>query len=186
VLVTEENKELFRRQGAVLLRGTFRDWVKPLEHGAGRLMHSLRTGTTPKPAGDGYGITLDYQEPFAGGAMVVNASPFEPAFTEWQERSDAAELFAGLLDSSYARAWVDAIFTKETTPGTAPDAGLLTGAPPDADLSTWDSDPRITPWHSDVCNWPFWGEKMAIVWVALTDIGPGDAPQTCPPAMTPT
>jgi hypothetical protein len=158
VLVTQENKELFWRQGAVLIRGTFRDWVAPLEDGIESLMHRLKTEITPATGGT-YGIALDYQKPFAGGAMVVNAAPFEPVFTEWQERSDAAELVADLLDSRYVRAWVDAIFIKEHTPDAASDVDL--GA--DVDLSTWDSDPAVTPWHKDVFNSPFWGEKMAIV-----------------------
>jgi ectoine hydroxylase-related dioxygenase (phytanoyl-CoA dioxygenase family) len=106
----------------------------------------------------------------------VNAAPFEPAFTEWQERSDAAEFVADLLDSRYVRAWVDAIFIKERTRGAASDEGLSANMPPNVELNTWDNDPAITPWHSDVCNWPFWGEKMAIVWVALTDVGPDNAP----------
>jgi ectoine hydroxylase-related dioxygenase (phytanoyl-CoA dioxygenase family) len=51
------------------------------------------------------------------------------------------------------RFWTDAAFQKDTT-------GETNG----------------TPWHNDYCTWPFWGEQLPILWLALTDVGMEDAP----------
>jgi hypothetical protein len=175
MLVTTRDRKLFWRRGAVLIRGAFPGWIAGLTVGIERVMRQLRSDEGLKLTGNDYGIGIDYHEPFAGGAMVVNASPFERMLTRWQEQSAVGELVADLLESSYVRAWLDAIFIKEPSPmwSTRPRSQDISAA---TDLSTWDNDPSSTPWHSDVCNWPFWGNKMAIAWVALSDVGPLDAP----------
>ena len=85
--------------------------------------------------------------------MALNLVPFAEEFQRWIWESPAAEIVGELMDSAYVQYWLDAIFLKE---GSAENAA--------------------TPWHNDICSWPLWGDKLAILWIALTDVGPDDAP----------
>ncbi len=87
-----------------------------------------------------------------GGTMALNVVAHDPVFARWITESPAAELVARLTRSRSVRYWQDAVFIK----GGGGEDG--------------------TPWHNDYCTWAFAGEQLPILWVALTDVGPDDAP----------
>ena len=87
-----------------------------------------------------------------GETMATNMVPAHPEFAGFVADAALTEAIADLIESRSLRFWIDAVFEKRGGPG--------------------------TPWHHDVCTWPFWGAQMPIVWVPLTDVGPDDAPLT--------
>ena len=87
-----------------------------------------------------------------GGMMALNVVAHDPVFAQWIWRSPAAQMVGELTGSRFVRYWQDAVFIKR-------------GGGDDG-----------TPWHNDYCTWPFAGEQLPILWVALSDIGADDAP----------
>ena len=73
-------------------------------------------------------------------------SATEPAFRTFAEQSVLPGVAAQLMDSPTVRFYYDQLFIKE--PGTA--------AP--------------TPWHNDLPFWPFRGNDLVSLWVALTPV----------------
>ena len=73
-------------------------------------------------------------------------SATDPQFRAFAERSVLPEVAAGLMDSPSVRFYYDQLFIKE--PGTQ--------AP--------------TPWHNDLPFWPFQGNDLVSLWVALTPV----------------
>jgi ectoine hydroxylase-related dioxygenase (phytanoyl-CoA dioxygenase family) len=88
-----------------------------------------------------------------GGTMGLNMVPHHPNFEHWLRESPAASLLGALTGSATMRYWQDAVFIKRA------------GSQDDG-----------TPWHNDYCTWPFKGEQLPILWIALTDVGADDAP----------
>lgn len=146
----------YRERGAVRLPGIFREWVQPLAEAVLQVIDRKRSDLLPEPAGG-----FDYLNPaslvekFGGGAMALNIVPYHANFLAWLAESPAAAMTAGIMESKTSRFWIDASFYKEE---------------PIAEEGT--------PWHNDTCTWPFWGQQMTILWIALTDIGPDDGPLT--------
>ena len=85
-----------------------------------------------------------------GETMATNMVPTHAAFRAFVEDTRLTAAVAETIGSATLRFWIDAVFEKRGGEG--------------------------TPWHHDVCTWPFWGEQMPIVWVPLSDVGAGDAP----------
>ncbi len=73
-------------------------------------------------------------------------SVYESEFRAFRDDSPAAEIAATLMGVDRVRFWYDQMFVK--------DAG--TGAP--------------TQWHHDLPFWPFRGEHLVSIWVALTPV----------------
>jgi ectoine hydroxylase-related dioxygenase (phytanoyl-CoA dioxygenase family) len=73
-------------------------------------------------------------------------SRFDPAFRSYAHESPAAEIAGRLMRSRAVRFFYDQLFIKE--PGT--------------------TDPM--PWHHDLPYWPFRGEQVASVWLAIEDV----------------
>ena len=69
---------------------------------------------------------------------------YDPEFQAFRDDSPAAEIGATLMRCDRARFWYDQLFIKEPT----------TVAP--------------TQWHHDLPYWPFMGEHLVSIWVALT------------------
>ena len=154
--LTEEQITAYERDGTVKLEGAFTDWVEPL---TGAVMKAIAGHRAGEPQYQGqptaYQNPMSIWENFGGGVMALNMVPHDPAFMRWIEESPAAELSAQVMRSKKVRYWVDATFLKDQ-----------------------DAASEGTPWHNDTCTWPFWGNQMVILWIALTDVGPENAPLT--------
>ena len=85
-----------------------------------------------------------------GELMATNMVPTHPDFGRFVADRAILSAIADVIGSATLRFWIDAVFEKHGGAG--------------------------TPWHHDICAWPFWGEQMPIVWVPLTDVGIDDAP----------
>lgn len=109
--------------------------------------HMLEVCLAFMKAGQGR-IKEGTQAPGAPGRFFSAAymSATDPAFRAFAERSVLPEVAAGLMDSPTVRFYYDQLFIKE--PGTQ--------AP--------------TPWHNDLPFWPFRGNDLVSLWVALTPV----------------
>jgi ectoine hydroxylase-related dioxygenase (phytanoyl-CoA dioxygenase family) len=88
-----------------------------------------------------------------GGVQLRNCLYADPVFLDWLTGSPAAATVGALMQADHVRFWMDATFIKEGD---------------DADAAT--------PWHNDVCTFPFVGEHLPSFWVALTDVDRDNAP----------
>lgn len=88
-----------------------------------------------------------------GGVQLRNCTYTDRAFLGWLTGSPAAETVATIMQADHVRFWMDATFIKD-------------GSDPEA----------ATPWHNDVCTFPFTGEHLPSFWVALTDVSRDNAP----------
>ncbi len=157
--IDPQHVDTYRRDGIVHLPGAFADWVGPLLEGIDRVVQLPRDAAYDcdrdipwapqnplRVMGGAGGVEV-------GGTMALNTVAHDPVFDRWIRESGAAQIVARLTGSTVVRYWQDAVFIKR---GDSPDDG--------------------TPWHNDYCTWPFAGEKLPILWIALTDVGPDDAP----------
>lgn len=88
-----------------------------------------------------------------GGVQLRNCVHADPDLLAWLSDSPAAETVGLLTDADSVRFWMDATFIK------------------------WGGDPEAaTPWHSDGCTFPFQGEHLPSLWIALTDVDETNAP----------
>ena len=151
-------KQTYERDGIVHLPGAFRDWADKLLAALDRV---IEKGQDPA-----YPLDREFraapQNPLSvsqvkggvviGGTMALSVVAHDAVFEDWIYHSPAAELVGRITGSRVVRYWTDACFIKN---GGAEDG---------------------TPWHNDYCTWPFAGEKLPILWIALSDVGPEDAP----------
>jgi hypothetical protein len=157
--IDDAARATYRRDGIVHLPGAFADWVAPLVAAIDRvIVRSTEPGYDPQRSlrwapqndlrvmGAAGGVEV-------GGTMGLNMVPHDPVLERWVAESPAAQIVAELTGSQRMRYWQDAVFIKR---GDRADDG--------------------TPWHNDYCTWPFKGEQLPILWIALTDVGPADAP----------
>lgn len=152
--LTPAHIDQFHTEGATLVEGAFApDLVAALAEAIRAVTQTWRSGALvpDQPHNIAQNETRIVE---AGGAvMITNIVHQHPAFARFLNDSPAAELVAGVLGSKAARFWIDATFWKQG------------GGPEGA-----------TPWHNDMCTYPWRGEQIAILWLALTDTGPDDAP----------
>ncbi|MEZ5459959.1 MAG: phytanoyl-CoA dioxygenase family protein [Steroidobacteraceae bacterium] len=151
--ITPEQLATYQRDGAVRLPGAFASWVAPLRDAVLEVIETARRSGLPARATHLNPATVI--EDFGGGAMALNIFPHHPEFARWLACSPAAQMTAAIMQSTRSRFWVDASFLKDQP--AASDG---------------------TPWHNDTCTWPFWGRQMTILWIALSDVDPGNAPLT--------
>lgn len=133
----------------------FADWVEPLSGAIESTIQRYRANELADAVPGNFQNPVRIVDEFGGGTMALNLVPHDPRFAQWLSRSPAARMTARIMGSGRVRYWIDASFVKAE--GAASQG---------------------TPWHNDTCTWPFWGEQMAILWIALTDIGPDDGPLT--------
>jgi hypothetical protein len=169
--VDADTLRTYDRDGIVLLRGAFAEWVEPL---IGAIDRVVQRSHEP-----GYALDREFrlspQNPLhvsggrggvtVGGTMALGVIAHDPVFERWILESPAARLIGEVTRSSLVRYWTDAVFIKEGAGD-----GRRTDSGDDAAIGD------ATPWHNDYCTWPFRGEKLPILWIALTDVGPDDAP----------
>lgn len=154
--VTADHIATYARDGAVRVPGAFAAWVDPLRAAVLDVIDGMRRGTLRVDSAPATHLNpIKLIEEFGGGAMALNIFPYHSAFADWLARSPAAQLAAAIMQSERARFWVDASFLKDQ-PGSS----------------------EGTPWHNDTCTWPFHGQQMTILWIALTDVDADNAPLT--------
>lgn len=154
--ITETHIETYERDGTVLIPHVFADWTKPLEHAALTVIKGQRSGAIKEEDSvSGHQSALRVVENFGGGAVALNIVPHHANFERWLIESPAAKMVSQIMRSKQVRFWIDATFIKEE--GAASEG---------------------TPWHNDTCTWPFWGNQMAILWIALTDVDKDNGPLT--------
>jgi hypothetical protein len=152
-LVTAEHIATYQRDGTVMIPGAFIDWVEPLSAAIDTVLDGQRRGIVADTPSDNWQNPIRVQEAFGGGTIAQNLVPHDERFAHWLSRSAAGEMCAAIMQSRRVRYWIDASFVKSE-----------------------DAAEEGTPWHNDTCTWPFWGEQMVILWIALTDIGVDDGP----------
>lgn len=148
--LTTRQFEQYRQDGIVLIEQAFdHTWVERITRAIDRILVSGISSAPPIGSQDS--LRVDHTS--TGGTMILNLVGHAPEVIDWIEHSPAAELAARICGSSRVRFWQDATFVKA---GTEADGG--------------------TPWHNDYSTWPFWGEQLPILWMALSDVTVDDAP----------
>lgn len=153
--VTAAQIDQYAREGCTRVEGVFdAAWVARLLDAVQHISQQFERGDTP---------ALVAQSPTqnppsvhhtgAGGVQLRNCMYAHQALLDWLTTSLAAETVATLMGATSARFWMDASFIKH---GDDPDSA--------------------TPWHNDVCTFPFTGNHLPSLWVALTDVGLDNAP----------
>ena len=154
-LISPDQLATYRRDGTVLVPGAFTDWVESLSAAIAAVLERHRRGELPDRPRNSFQNEVRVDEEFGGGIKALNLVPADSRFADWLRHSPAAPMVAAVTQSERVRYWIDATFVKS-------EVAAAEG----------------TPWHNDTCTWPFWGEQMVILWIALTDIGPADGPLT--------
>ena len=150
--VSQEAIDSYREVGVAHVPGVFsRDWVERMT----RVIDSVVTGLRDGSIAFGPHETMrDVEfEDHDGYVRLVNAYWRVPEMQALVEECGCAEVVADVIGSDEMRAWVDGTFLKEGS-----------------------KEETATPWHNDECLFPFSGEHSPSMWVALTDMGPDNAP----------
>ncbi|MCS6987577.1 MAG: phytanoyl-CoA dioxygenase family protein [Sphingomonadaceae bacterium] len=150
-----EHVAQYAAEGCTRIEGAFdARWVERLLAAIERCRAAFATGCPPRLVGSvGPRNPPSIHRTGEGGIQLRNCMSTDTTFLDWLRSSPAAELVGRITGARSVRFWMDATFIKEAAdPGTA------------------------TPWHNDVCTFPFQGEQQPSLWVALTDVGPEDAP----------
>ena len=149
----------YRRDGIVHVPGAFdARWVAALRAAIDRVVERSRDPAWPRDREfrwapqNPLSVSAAKGGVTVGGTMALNVVAHDPLFEAWVRESPAAALVGAVTGSEAVRYWQDAVFIKE--------GGGADG----------------TPWHNDYCTWPFAGERLPILWVALDDVGADDAP----------
>ncbi len=133
-LITTSHIDKYRRDGTVLIRGAFTDWVELLSAAISAVIERQRRHDLPGAVPGNFQNPIRVLEEFGGGSMALNLVPYDSRFADWLRQSPAAEMTANIMASSRVRYWIDASFFKGE-----------------------DAAAEGTPWHNDTCTWPFWG-----------------------------
>ncbi|WP_448581488.1 phytanoyl-CoA dioxygenase family protein [Thermaurantiacus sp.] len=145
----------YAAEGCTRVEGAFSTlWVERLLAAVDRCHEALARGEPLPPVGSvGPRNPPSLHRTGKGGVQLRNCMAADRAFLDWMRESPAAEVVGRLTGAAHVRFWMDATFVKEG------------------------SDPETaTPWHNDVCTFPFTGEQQPSLWVALTDVDEDNAP----------
>jgi len=150
--VTREIIDAYREVGVAHVPGVFSgEWVEKMTKVIDSVVAGLRAGSIS------YGpheTMRDVEfEDHDGYVRLVNVYWRVPEMQALVEECGCAEIVADVIGSDEMRAWVDGTFLKEGS-----------------------KEETATPWHNDECLFPFSGEHSPSMWVALTDMGPDNAP----------
>ncbi len=154
--VTADHVARYRAEGCVAIEGAFdAGWVERLTRAFDRMMGRIRAGDTAPaniPGLNVYGFDGDHWDD-TGRRHLRNGVPHDPDLWAWAVESPAAEIVGRVLESDFVQFWYDLWFEKS-------------GA----------TDGSATQWHHDATGHVFVGPDIPSLWVALSDIGPEDAP----------
>lgn len=151
----------YQEEGAVCVKGAFKEWVPRLMAAHDRLQDKLESQAEETPNGksakieneDGY-PPLTYSIGKNGHFGIRNAVFADPDFRAWMTESPAADIMGQVLGAKTLQFWWDQSFCKT-------EDAAVGGA---------------TPWHTDAGSFSFLGEMLPSFWIAGTDVGPGNAP----------
>lgn len=155
-VITELQRSEYETEGVVLIEQAFTpQWVTRLTAAFDRLQACVRAGLPLPHCGDASVRNADGDfDARTGRAHLRNAAPHDPDVRAWTMESPAADLVAAVLGVSTVQLWYDLWFCKE--PGGGVEAA--------------------TPWHHDSVGHCFEGPHIPSLWIALSDVGPDDAP----------
>jgi len=151
--ISSDEIEQFREDGVVCIRGQIdQDWVNRmhaacLRHAADPSEHLLKRCGTGSPS------------PMAKTSFMALTTD---DFASFMRNSPLPAIAGSLMGVDTVRYWYDQLFIKD------PKSGGVS-----ADLS--DLRRARTFWHNDMPFWPLRGSDIVSVWVALTDVGPGES-----------
>lgn len=129
------------------------DWVKSLTQAFDAVIDASRQpGFDKKTPLRGFLDEIQIYDT-GGNLRVLNMHHHAPLFDRFVQEHPATGLLGKVLGVDRLQLYADGAFAK-SVPGE--------GSP--------------TPWHNDTCTYPWWGYETGTVWVALTDIGPEEAP----------
>ena len=150
--VTPEIIDAYREVGVAHVPGVFSsEWVARMTQAIDSVVAGLRDGSVVFGPHE---TMRDVEfEDHDGYVRLVNAYWRVSEMQTLVEECGCAEIVADVIGSDEMRAWVDGTFLKEGN-----------------------KDETATPWHNDECLFPFSGEHSPSMWVALTDMGPDNAP----------
>jgi ectoine hydroxylase-related dioxygenase (phytanoyl-CoA dioxygenase family) len=152
--VTADHIATYQREGCVHVPGVFsQDWIDRLSDLVLRLDAQMAAGEAVSFTDNGVQNPPTRHDSGDGAVQLRNMMTTDALFTEWLHNSPAAETVGRLMGASHVRFWMDATFIKRGGEASA-----------------------ATPWHNDVCTFPFWGEHLPSFWVALTDVDADNAP----------
>lgn len=152
-MIEDRHIEEYQATGCTRVAGAFADWVVPLLAAIDRIEAGFASHGWRDVEHSPVQNPPSRHPTGEGGVQLRNCMPCDPVFARWAAESRAAELVGRLTGASATRLWMDATFIKQgDDPGAA------------------------TPWHNDVCTFPFVGEHLPSLWVALTDVEEDNAP----------
>lgn len=154
-MVRPEHIEQYAAEGCTHVEGVFdARWVDRLRGAIGAIEAEFDAGRAPVLLVDPPTQNPPSIHRTGGGAVQLrNCLSAHEALLDWLTQSPAAETVGTLMQADHVRFWMDATFIKS---GDDPDGA--------------------TPWHNDVCTFPFAGEQLPSFWVALTDVTRDNAP----------
>jgi ectoine hydroxylase-related dioxygenase (phytanoyl-CoA dioxygenase family) len=155
IQISPEQLAQYREEGGVMIRGVFNaDWVSKITQAVLRTWKTFDGGQTPETLYPSPTQNLPTMgTTIYGGVELRNCAPCQPEFRDWIDNSPAASTVAAVTGASSVRFWMDSTFIKE--PETGEDA---------------------TPWHTDGCTYPWAGDQIPTMWMALTDVDEDNAP----------
>jgi len=136
--------ERFWRDGALCLRGAFREWVEPMRAAIEEALASPGP-LAQNPARADYRPAGD--ERMQSFHIELGMWSRHPVFRDFALHSPAADLAARLLSAGRVNLFFDQLFVKE--PG---------------------SPEQRTPWHQDQSYWPIRGSQVLSIWVPFDPV----------------
>jgi ectoine hydroxylase-related dioxygenase (phytanoyl-CoA dioxygenase family) len=153
--VEQRHIDEYAEIGSTRVEGVFgAEWVERLLGAIDRIHAAFSAGRPPAlvaepPTQNPPSIHLTGE----GGVQLRNCMYADRTLLDWLTDSPAAETVGTLMQADHVRFWMDATFIKQG-----------------------DDAEAATPWHNDVCTFPFVGEHLPSFWVALTDVARDNAP----------
>lgn len=144
----------YEAEGCVRIKGAFsQEWVEALTRVFDEHVDKITSGEPLAMADRGVIAPADGDVDAATGCTHLrNAVVNDETLWRWAEQSPAAKIVGEITGADAVQYWYDIWFCKER------------------------SDTSATPWHHDAPGHPFSGAHMPSLWLALTDVGEGDAP----------
>ncbi len=149
-----EIRRLYWEEGCVHVPGMIdANWCDRLEAAFDKVIEaSKQPGFDPTTPLRGFVNELQIFDT-GGNLRVLNMHHHAPLFDEFVLQHPSVGLLGQVLGAQRLHIYADGAFAK-SVPGE--------GSP--------------TPWHNDSCTYPWWGYETGTLWVALSDVGPEEAP----------
>ena len=143
-VVAERDVEQFWHDGAICLRGLFRDWIEPMRSAIEEVLEAPGPLAQNPARPDYRPVGQERARSFHIELGVWNR---HPRFRAFALESPAVEIADRLLRSEQVNLFFDQLFVKEP-----------------------DSVEQRTPWHQDQAYWPIAGDQVVSVWVPFDPV----------------